>query len=232
MAKEIEPKFLVDPQRWRPQPNAKPKKIFQNYIDLDAPGQQVRITEDGKVGHITFAGPDYAAQFFMPIGMAQEMRQTLLFSDKDKGVLANAGGQNVRIRFTDQEGKIMKVRWAVKKPTDEPATKDEFEADVPFTEQLTAYDAGMDVLKHLKHFGLRKNRFEERHADGHLWEYDVYQSLDKPLITAEVELQSRDEPYAKPASLGREVTGEHGYSNYTLARTGKVPEEKSSVLYL
>lgn len=53
-------------------------------------------------------------------------------------------------------------------------------------------------------------------AAGRLWEIDVFAGENEGLILAEVELASPDEPLALPPWAGREVTGDHRYTNSSL----------------
>lgn len=53
---------------------------------------------------------------------------------------------------------------------------------------------------------------------GHLFEIDIFDSENKGLIVAEIELQSEDEYFVKPAWLGEEVTGDVKYYNASLVK--------------
>jgi adenylate cyclase len=52
--------------------------------------------------------------------------------------------------------------------------------------------------------------------EGHLWEVDEFLGDNSGLIVAEVELQSEDEPFLRPAWLGMEVTEQPRYYNLAL----------------
>ncbi len=236
MAKETEHKFLVDNQLWGLVKKDKPANIHQAYIDLTAPGQQVNITEDGRTGHIEFVGPEFSAMFTMPLALAREMRQVLTFSDPQKGTLAAAHGQNIRIRRSSREGGIMEVTWAVKRPTDHVTQKDEFEAEIPATQTLPAAVAVDDILKHMKHDALTKKRYKWTEPDGHVWEVDQFGPPLAPHIDAQVELKEINEAFTVPSFVAREqgrareITGAHAYSNATMARTGQVPVQNAVYL--
>ena len=62
-----------------------------------------------------------------------------------------------------------------------------------------------------------KNRYLVRHA-GHVFEVDEFFGENEGLLIAEVELQSEDEPFDRPAFLGREVTGDRKYYNSHLRK--------------
>ena len=55
-------------------------------------------------------------------------------------------------------------------------------------------------------------------ADGHTFEIDCFYGSNEGLIVAEVELQSADEEFLRPAWLGREVTGDRRYYNSQLLK--------------
>lgn len=51
----------------------------------------------------------------------------------------------------------------------------------------------------------------------HTWEVDEFHGLNDGLIIAELELSSEDEPFDLPDWAGREVSGDHRYSNSSLS---------------
>lgn len=62
-----------------------------------------------------------------------------------------------------------------------------------------------------------KTRFEIRYND-HVFEVDEFYGENEGLIIAEVELQSEDEVFEKPAWIGEEVTGQSKYYNSQLSK--------------
>lgn len=50
----------------------------------------------------------------------------------------------------------------------------------------------------------------------HVWEIDVFEGDNAGLVVAEIELSREDEPFERPAWLGREVSGEARYYNVRL----------------
>lgn len=61
-----------------------------------------------------------------------------------------------------------------------------------------------------------KRRHVVRHG-GHLWEVDEFLGDNAGLVVAELELASADDPFERPAWLGREVTDASRYYNLALA---------------
>ena len=53
----------------------------------------------------------------------------------------------------------------------------------------------------------------------HLWEIDVFEGDNAPLIVAEIELGSEDEAFERPDWLGEEVTDDRRYYNHSLSVT-------------
>ena len=88
-------------------------------------------------------------------------------------------------------------------------TRQEFEYPIPVDDahQLLALSTGGLV---------EKNRHYIRH-EGHLWEVDEFLGANAGLVVAELELDSADEPYARPDWLGAEVTELARYYNLALA---------------
>ncbi len=70
-------------------------------------------------------------------------------------------------------------------------------------------------------FGIEKTRFLWRGADGLLWEIDEFEGVHCGLIIAEVELESEDQVVQLPEWLGKEITGDNSWSNWTLSRMTK-----------
>ena len=61
-----------------------------------------------------------------------------------------------------------------------------------------------------------KRRHYVEHA-GHLWEIDEFLGDNAGLVVAEIELDSVDEPFARPAWAGAEATNAQRYYNLALA---------------
>ncbi|MGB3394532.1 MAG: CYTH domain-containing protein [Stenotrophomonas sp.] len=88
-------------------------------------------------------------------------------------------------------------------------TRQEFDYLLPVDEarQLLALCVG----------GLIDKRRHLLNHDGLLWEVDEFLGDNAGLVVAEVELQSADQPFAKPDWVGAEVTDQLRYYNLALA---------------
>ena len=88
-------------------------------------------------------------------------------------------------------------------------TRQEFDYPLPVEDarQLLALCVGGLV---------EKRRHYVRHA-GHLWEIDEFLGANAGLVVAELELDSADEAFVRPAWLGEEVTDSPRYYNLALA---------------
>lgn len=53
----------------------------------------------------------------------------------------------------------------------------------------------------------------------HLWEVDVFEGDNAPLVVAEIELGAEDEEFDRPEWLGREITQDRRYYNHSLSVT-------------
>tara|TARA_B110000444_G_C18833537_1_gene594604 strand:+ start:1330 stop:1794 length:465 start_codon:yes stop_codon:yes gene_type:complete len=51
-----------------------------------------------------------------------------------------------------------------------------------------------------------------------IWEVDVFQGMNKGLITAEIELESEEQTFKKPNWAGEEISRESKYLNMNLAK--------------
>ena len=63
---------------------------------------------------------------------------------------------------------------------------------------------------------VEKTRYRLRH-DGLVWEVDEFHGPHEGLMLAEIELESEDQVFEKPAWAGEEVTGNYRYYNSWLA---------------
>ncbi len=64
---------------------------------------------------------------------------------------------------------------------------------------------------------IEKMRYEVR-AGNHIFEVDEFFGMNEGLLLAEVELNSEEEEFERPAWLGKEVTGEPQYYNSYLCK--------------
>ncbi len=124
-----------------------------------------------------------------------------------QGYILSAGGRTVRIRMRDERGYL-----TIKGPSDAAGlSRYEFEQEIPVADAVY-------MLDHLCQPGqIDKTRWLVR-SGGHVFEVDEFHGQNAPLVMAEVELQSEDEPYVRPAFVGQEVTGDRRYYNGHLSR--------------
>jgi adenylate cyclase len=64
---------------------------------------------------------------------------------------------------------------------------------------------------------VEKTRYHVAHH-GHVWELDVFAGANAGLVVAELELADEQEPFARPAWLGQEVSDDPRYYNMNLAQ--------------
>ena len=88
-------------------------------------------------------------------------------------------------------------------------SRQEFEYEIPLADAET-------LIKLCPGGLIDKYRHYVRHA-GHLWEIDEFLGDNAGLVVAEIELQSIDEPFARPDWIGSEVTELQRYYNLALA---------------
>lgn len=64
---------------------------------------------------------------------------------------------------------------------------------------------------------IEKTRYEVPYQ-GHTWEVDVFEGDNAGLVVAEVELEHVDQPFARPAWVGEEVSDDPRYYNVCLVK--------------
>ncbi|MDR0686199.1 MAG: CYTH domain-containing protein [Dysgonamonadaceae bacterium] len=111
----------------------------------------------------------------------------------------------VRVRLSDGRGYL-----TVKGPCDARGfSHREYEYLIPA-------DEAAEIISFSAHC-VEKERFYVPNGL-HTIEVDVFRGRHSGLVIAEIELRSEDEPFERPAWLGREVTGEHQYYNSWLSQ--------------
>ena len=120
-----------------------------------------------------------------------------------QGYLSRDPARTVRVRIAG-DAAFLTIKGATT-----GATRAEFEYDVPVADaqQLLAMCDGPVVEK-------------VRHLCGHAgmtWEVDEFLGANAGLVVAEIELQTEDQAFERPAWLGEEVTGDARYVNANLA---------------
>ncbi|GAA0752469.1 CYTH domain-containing protein [Ideonella azotifigens] len=120
-----------------------------------------------------------------------------------QGYLNRDPARTVRVRIAGEEA------FLTIKGRSEGLSRAEFEYPLPLADAqaLLALCDGPLVEKH-------------RHrvmVDGLLWEVDEFHGANAGLVVAELELQSEDQPFTRPAWLGEEVSDDARYFNSQLA---------------
>lgn len=127
-------------------------------------------------------------------GQSTLVRQAYLLTDAEK---------TLRVRVMDNIG------WLCIKGRREGISRQEFEYSIPVE------DAEQMIILFAKS-ELTKLRYRVKAGD-FTWEVDEFLGDNSGLIVAEIELDSEDQPFDKPAWLGNEVTFDDRYSNSSLA---------------
>jgi adenylate cyclase len=145
--------------------------------------------------------------------MATEIeRKFLVTGDGWKAAPADAYAQGYLNRDPQRTVRVRIARggaWLTIKGANRGAVRAEFEYEIPVAdaEQLLALCDGPLVRK------LRRVVVHE----GATWEIDEFLGDNAGLVVAEIELAREDQPFARPAWLGAEVTHDARYFNSNLA---------------
>ena len=122
-----------------------------------------------------------------------------------QGYIAHDGGNTVRVRIRDGRGFL-----TIKGPSLDGISRYEWECEIPPQEA--------EELFFLCRVGaIDKTRFLVP-ASGKYFEVDEFYGDNEGLVMAELELDSPDEPFERPAWLGEEVTGDRRYYNSHLLK--------------
>lgn len=122
------------------------------------------------------------------------------------GYLAPLGAAaSVRVRV---EGTVGKLNIKAAKVG---ISRAEYEYEIPAAE-------AEEIIGTLCTGIILKTRYYVNHG-GHLWEIDVFEGDNAPLVVAEIELASEDEAFERPEWLGREVSDDRRYYNHALSVT-------------
>ena len=122
-----------------------------------------------------------------------------------QGYLNRVKERIVRIRTIEDKG------FLTIKGITTGATREEFEYEIPVAEASA-------MLEQLCERPLiEKNRYKIEFS-GLVWEVDEFLGENQGLIVAEVELESEDQSFEKPAWIGEEVTGDPKYFNSNLVQ--------------
>lgn len=133
-------------------------------------------------------------------GWRQQAGDATRFS---QGYLSRDPARTVRVRIAGDRA-FLTIKGATT-----GATRAEFEyaLPVPDAQQLLALADG-PVVEKIRHLCV---------VDGLTWEVDEFLGANAGLVVAEIELQSEDQAFTRPAWVGDEVTGDERYVNANLA---------------
>jgi adenylate cyclase len=119
-----------------------------------------------------------------------------------QGYLSAAPERTVRVRTMGRQARLT-VKGKAK-----GYSRDEFEYPIPLAHAKAMLRLCLTPL-------IEKTRYKVRFKS-HFWEIDVFRGANLGLVTAEIELARAGERFERPPWLGREVTGDHRYSNSRL----------------
>lgn len=122
-----------------------------------------------------------------------------------QGYIAHDGGNTVRVRIRDDRGFL-----TIKGPSLDGISRYEWECEIPPQEAEELFSLCRDGA-------IDKTRFLVP-ASGKYFEVDEFYGDNGGLVMAELELDSPDEPFERPAWLGEEVTGDRRYYNSHLLK--------------
>lgn len=122
-----------------------------------------------------------------------------------QGYLADDGNTSVRIRI-DGDSAFITVKHGR-----DALDRLEFEYPIPVADAA-------EMLAHACRGPLIDKTRHDVIVDGSHWEVDVFHGENAGLVVAEIELPAADAPFARPAWLGAEVTGDARYLNVNLVR--------------
>lgn len=149
--------------------------------------------------------------------MAQEIERKFLVDGEFKsqayaqshivqGYISSARGRTVRIRIRDAKGYL-----TIKGASNEAGTsRYEWEKEIPLEE-------ARELMKLCEQGVIDKTRYLVM-SGKHTFEVDEFYCENEGLVMAEVELESEDEAFLKPAFVGKEVTGDVRYYNSFLMK--------------
>jgi CYTH domain-containing protein len=120
-----------------------------------------------------------------------------------QGWIARTPRATVRVRIGDGRA------WLTLKGRSEGISRRELEYPIPLG------DAELCIAELCDGPVIEKTRYRLP-AGPHTWEVDVFEGDNAGLVLAEIELGHEDEPFARPAWLGEEVSHDPRYYNSNL----------------
>lgn len=123
----------------------------------------------------------------------------------EQGYVARSEELTLRIRTRDDKG-FLTIKG---RSNAAGMSRDEWEYEIPVEEarELLCFSRGT----------IEKTRYLVP-AGHHTFEVDRFYGANEGLVVAEVELTDENEPFERPAWLGREVTGDRRYYNSQLLK--------------
>lgn len=123
-----------------------------------------------------------------------------------QGYICSARGRTVRVRLRDGRGYL-----TIKGASDVAGmSRYEWEKEI-------SREEAEELMKLCEEGVIDKTRYLVR-TGSHVFEVDEFYGDNEGLVMAEVELASEDEPFDRPAFIGREVTGDVRYYNSQLMK--------------
>lgn len=199
---ETERKFLVKDLGFKDFA-VKAYEIKQGYIAHDG-GNTVRVRIRDKQGFLTIKGPSVD-------GISRhEWEREIPLEDAQELFLLCRGGSIEKTRYLVPSGHIPSetLRFASSLPQPEvPDEKQVFPPSLPSAGPSHSCGHGRPQVSE----GICPDREK-------FFEVDVFYGENEGLVMAEIELERPDEPFERPAWLGREVTGDRRFYNSHLLR--------------
>lgn len=128
-----------------------------------------------------------------------------------QGYLSKAPTHKVRIRVVRSTEKYVlgsNQGFITIKGQTKGFTRDEFEYPIPIEDAEEMLKLATGVIEKRRNF---------IHVEGHLWEVDEINGINKGLVIAEIELTSEDEQFIEPSWIVRDVTHDRRYSSTYLS---------------
>jgi adenylate cyclase len=137
---------------------------------------------------------------FLVVGDGWRQGEGLRYS---QGYLNRDAQRTVRVRIAGEQA------FLTVKGVSKGATRSEFEYAIPAGDARQLLElADGPVIEKVRRIVMH---------EGSRWELDEFLGDNAGLVVAELELESEDQPFAKPGWLGREVTGDPRYYNSSLS---------------
>ena len=122
-----------------------------------------------------------------------------------QGYLARTGHVTLRVRIKGDDA------FVTIKGASQGISRAEYEFPIPLPDAQSMLDelAEGPVVEKVRHLVP---------VGAHIWEVDVFEGANAPLIMAEVELSTADEPFVRPGWAGQDVSDDARYYNVNLAK--------------